>query len=67
MIFIVTALNWFMKILLILFLIFPLMIPAFAAEPDLPEDYEQILPSEQGTLNIRMSVLPEPEPNSLSK
>ena len=67
MIFIVTALNWFMKILLILFLMFPLMIPAFAAEPDLPEDYEQILPSEQGTLNIGLSVLPEPKPNSVSK
>ena len=43
------------------------MIPAFAAEPALPEDYEQILPSEQGTLNIGLSVLPEPEPNSVSK
>ena len=56
-----------MKILFA-FLLVPLLItPAFAAEPLLPEDYEQILPSEQGTLNIGLSVVPEPEPNSVSK
>ncbi len=56
-----------MKILFA-FLLIPLLItPAFAAEPLLPEDYEQILPSEQGTLNIGLSVVPEPEPNSVSK
>ena len=56
-----------MKILFA-FLLVPLLItPAFAAEPLVPEDYEQILPSEQGTLNIGLSVIPEPEPNSVSK
>ena len=56
-----------MKILFA-FLLVPLLItPAFAAEPLVPEDYEQILPSEQGTLNIGLSVVPEPEPNSVSK
>ena len=56
-----------MKILFALLLIPLLITPAFAAEPLLPEDYEQILPSEQGTLNIGLSVIPEPEPNSVSK
>ena len=54
--------------ILFAFLLVPLLItPAFAAEPLVPEDYEQILPSEQGTLNIGLSVVPEPEPNSVSK
>jgi len=53
-----------MKILLT-FLLIPLLItPAFA---NVTEEYEQILPSEQGTLNIGLSVVPEPEPNSVSK
>ena len=56
-----------MKILFALLLVPLLIAPAFAAEPLLPEDYEQILPSEQGTLNIGLSVVPEPEPNSVSK
>ena len=57
-----------MKILFALLLVPLLITPAFAAtEPLLPEDYEQILPSEQGTLNIGLSVVPEPEPNSVSK
>ena len=56
-----------MKILFALLLVPFLITPAFAAEPLLPEDYEQILPSEQGTLNIGLSVVPEPEPNSVSK
>ena len=57
-----------MKILFAFLLVPLLTTPAFAAtEPLLPEDYEQILPSEQGTLNIGLSVVPEPEPNSVSK
>ena len=56
-----------MKILFALLLVPLLITPAFAAEPLVPEDYEQILPSEQGTLNIGLSVIPEPEPNSVSK
>ena len=56
-----------MKILFALLLVPFLITPAFAAEPLVPEDYEQILPSEQGTLNIGLSVIPEPEPNSVSK
>ena len=56
-----------MKILFALLLVPFLVTPAFAAEPLVPEDYEQILPSEQGTLNIGLSVIPEPEPNSVSK
>jgi hypothetical protein len=53
-----------MKYLFALLLVPLLMTPAFA---DVTEDYEQILPSEQGTLNIGLSVVPEPEPNSVSK
>ena len=56
-----------MKILFALLLVPLLITPAFAAEPLVPEDYEQILPSEQGTLNIGLSIIPEPEPNSVSK
>ena len=40
------------------------MSPAFAAAPLLPEDYEQILSSEQGTLKIGLSV---EESDSISK
>ncbi len=46
-----------MKILFALLLIPFLVSPAFAAAPLLPEDYEQILPSEQGTLKIGLSVV----------
>ena len=56
-----------MKILFALLLVPLLITPAFADEPLVPEEYEQILPSEQGTLNIGLSVVPEPEPNSVSK
>ncbi len=57
-----------MKFLFALLLVPLLTTPAFGAlEPTSPEDYEQILPSEQGTLNIGLSVVPEPEPNSVSK
>ena len=52
-----------MKILLMFLLIPLLLTPAFA---NVTEEYEQILPSEQGTLNIGLSVVTEPEPNSLS-
>ena len=48
-----------MKILFAILLVPFLITPAFAAEPLLPEDYDQILPSEQGTLNIGLSVVPE--------
>ena len=48
-----------MKILFALLLVPFLITPAFAAEPLLPEDYDQILPSEKGTLNIGLSVIPE--------
>jgi hypothetical protein len=57
-----------MKFLFALLLVPLLTTPAFGAlEPLLPEDYEQIIPSEQGTLNIGLSVVPDPEPNSISK
>ena len=46
-------------------MILPLLLsPAFA---ETPEDYEQVLPSEQGTLDIGLSVVPEAEANSISK
>jgi len=53
-----------MKILFALFLVPFLVSPAFAAAPLLPEDYEQILSSEQGTLKIGLSV---EESDSISK
>ena len=46
-----------MKILFALLFVPFLISPAFAAAPLLPEDYEQILPSEQGTLKIGLSVV----------
>ena len=46
-----------MKILFALLFVPFLIGPAFAAAPLLPEDYEQILPSEQGTLKIGLSVV----------
>ena len=46
-------------------MILPLLLtPAFAENA---EDYEQVLPSENGTLNIGLSVVPEAEANSVSK
>ncbi len=53
-----------MKYLLGLMLLPLLLSPAFAESP---EDYEQVLPSEQGTLDIGLSVVPEAEANSISK
>ena len=51
-----------------LLLIVPLLVtPAFGAMPLLPEDYEQILPSENGTLNIGLSVDPPAKANEVSK
>tara|TARA_B100000686_G_scaffold274030_1_gene291898 strand:+ start:2684 stop:3508 length:825 start_codon:yes stop_codon:yes gene_type:complete len=46
-------------------LIFPLLLtPAFAESA---EDYEQVLPSENGTLDIGLSVVPEAKANSVAK
>ena len=53
-----------MKYLLGIMLLPLLLSPAFA---ETPEDYEQVLPSEQGTLDIGLSVVPEAEANSISK
>ena len=53
-----------MKILFALLLVPFLVSPAFAAAPLLPEDYEQILSTEQGTLKIGLSV---EESDSISK
>ena len=53
-----------MKYLLGLMLLPLLLSPAFA---ETPEDYEQVLPSENGTLDIGLSVVPEAEANSVSK
>ena len=51
-----------------LLLIIPLLTtPAFGAVPLLPEDYEQIIPSENGTLNIGLSIDPPPKANDVSK
>ena len=53
-----------MKYLLGLLLLPLLLIPAFAESV---EDYDQILPSENGTLNIGLSVVPEAKANEVSK
>ena len=53
-----------MKYLLGIMLLPLLLSPAFA---ETPEDYEQVLPSENGTLDIGLSVVPEAEANSISK
>ena len=46
-------------------MLLPLLLsPAFAESP---EDYEQVLPSENGTLDIGLTVDPPAEPNSVSK
>ena len=56
-----------MKYIFLLLLIPLLTTPAFGAEPLLPEDYEQILPSENGTLNIGLSIDPPAKANEVTK
>ena len=56
-----------MKYIFLLLLIPLLTTPAFGAAPLLPEDYEQIIPSENGTLNIGLSVDPPAKANEVSK
>ena len=56
-----------MKYLLGLMLLPLLLTPAFGSIPLLPEDYEQILPSENGTLNIGLSVDPPAKANEVTK
>ena len=56
-----------MKYIFLLLLIPLLTTPAFGAVPLLPEDYEQIIPSENGTLNIGLSVDPPAKANDVSK
>ncbi|MDA0756769.1 MAG: copper-binding protein [Crenarchaeota archaeon] len=53
-----------MKYLLGLMLLPLLLTPALAEST---EDYDQVLPSENGTLNIGLSVVPQAEANSVSK
>ena len=53
-----------MKYFLGLMLLPLLLTPAFAESA---EDYDQVLPSENGTLDIGLSVVPEAEANSVSK
>ena len=53
-----------MKYIIGLFLLPFLLIPAFAESV---EDYEQVLPSENRTLDIGLSVVPQAEANSVSK
>jgi len=55
------------KYIFLLLLIPLLTTPAFGAAPLLPEDYEQILPSENGTLNIGLSIDPPAKANEVSK
>ena len=56
-----------MKYIFLLLLIPLLTTSAFGAAPLLPEDYEQIIPSENGTLNIGLSVDPPAKANEVSK
>ena len=56
-----------MKYIFLLLLIPLLTTPAFGAIPLLPEDYEQIIPSENGTLNIGLSIDPPAKANEVSK
>ena len=56
-----------MKYIFLLLLIPLLTTPAFGAAPLLPEDYEQIIPSENGTLNIGLSIDPPAKANEVSK
>ena len=53
-----------MKYLLGLMLLPLLLSPAFAESP---EDYEQVLPSEKGTLDIGLTVDPPAKVNEVSK
>lgn len=53
-----------MKYLLGLLLLPLLLSPAFA---ETPEDYEQVLPSENGTLDIGLSLVPDAKEDSISK
>jgi hypothetical protein len=53
-----------MKYFLGLMLLPLLLTPAFAESA---EDFDQVLPSENGTLNIGLSVVPQAEANSVSK
>jgi len=53
-----------MKYLLGLMILPLLLTPAFAESV---EDYDQVLPSENGTLDIGLSVVPQAEVNSVSK
>ena len=53
-----------MRYLLGLMILPLLLTPAFAESA---EDYDQVLPSENGTLDIGLSVVPEAESNSVSK
>jgi hypothetical protein len=55
------------KYIFLLLLIPLLTTPAFGAIPLLPEDYEQIIPSENGTLNIGLSIDPPAKANEVSK
>ena len=56
-----------MKYIFLLLLIPLLTTPAFGAEPLLPEDYEQILPSENETLNIGLSLDEATQANEVTK
>ena len=56
-----------MKYIFLLLVIPLLTTPAFGAAPLLPEDYEQIIPSENGTLNIGLSIDPPAKANEVSK
>ena len=56
-----------MKYIFLLLLVPFLTTPAFGAVPLLPEDYEQTIPSENGTLNIGLSVDPPAKANEVSK
>ena len=56
-----------MKYIFLLLLVPLLTTPAFGAAPLLPEDYEQTISSENGTLNIGLSVDPPAKANEVSK
>jgi len=55
------------KYIFLLLLVPLLTTPAFGAAPLLPEDYERIIPSENGTLNIGLSIDPPAKANEVSK
>ena len=56
-----------MKYIFLLLLVPLITTPAFGATPLLPEDYEQIIPSENGTLNIGLLIDPPAKANEVSK